>query len=209
MPGKNPDTDELLASASRGDASARQQLLVRHRRRLKKMVRLHMDRRLAPRIDPSDVVQEALAEAAQELSDYLAERPIPFYPWLRKIAWERLVKLHRRHLRARKRNVGREEPGILNLPDESAVQLAGRLLDLGSSPSKHLLREELHARVQTALDQLPDRDREVLVLRYLEQLSTKETAAVLGISESAVKTRHLRALVRLRERLGADLEDDL
>src|SRR5262249_33288078 len=154
-------------------------------------VRLHMDRRLAPRVDPSDVVQEALAEAAQELSDYLEERPIPFYPWLRKIAWERLVKLHRRHLHARKRTANREDRGILNLPDESAVELAGRLLDLGSSPSKHLLREELRARVRAALEQLPERDREVLVLRYLEQLSTKETAAVLGINEPAVKTRHL------------------
>jgi RNA polymerase sigma-70 factor (ECF subfamily) len=208
MPAKNPDTDELLASASRGDASARQQLLVRHRRRLKKMVRLHMDRRLASRFDPSDVVQEALAEAAQELSDYLEERPVPFYPWLRKIAWERLVKLHRRHLYAHKRTARREEPGILNLPDDSAVELASRLLDLGSSPSKHLLREELRARVQAALARLSDHDREVLVLRYLEQLSTKETAAVLGINESAVKTRHLRALVRLRERLGADLESE-
>jgi RNA polymerase sigma-70 factor, ECF subfamily len=209
MPSKNPDTDELLANASRGDASARQQLLVRHRRRLKKMVRLHMDRRLAPRVDPSDVVQEALAEAAQELSGYLEERPIPFYPWLRKIAWERLVKLHRCHLHARKRTARREEPSILNLPDESAVELAGRLLDLGSSPSKHLLREELRARVRAALESLKPADREVLVLRYLEGLSNSEAAAVLGIGESAVGMRHLRALERLRNLLGEDAEEDL
>ena len=52
--------------------------------------------------------------------------------------------------------------------------------------------------IEQALDQLPPRDREVLVLRHLEQLSTSETAAVLGVSEGAAKLRHLRALERLR-----------
>jgi RNA polymerase sigma-70 factor (ECF subfamily) len=75
----------------------------------------------------------------------------------------------------------------------------------GSSPSERLLREELRGRVQAALGQLSPRDREVLVLRHLEQLSTKEIAAVLGITPGAVKTRHLRALERLRSLLGDDL----
>jgi RNA polymerase sigma-70 factor (ECF subfamily) len=164
-----------------------------------------MDRRLAARIDPSDVVQEALAEAGQRLDDYLRDRPLPLYPWLRQFAWDRLVEAYRRHVAAGKRSVRREEPGILDLPDESAVELAGRLLDLGSSPSAHLLRDELRRRVREALGQLAAPDRQLLELRHLEQLSTRDTAAVLGISEGAVKTRHLRALQRLRRLLGEDL----
>jgi DNA-directed RNA polymerase specialized sigma24 family protein len=62
-----PDTDQLLADASRGDAAARDRLLERHRRRLRQLVAVRMDRRLAARVDPSDVVQEALAEAAAVL----------------------------------------------------------------------------------------------------------------------------------------------
>jgi RNA polymerase sigma-70 factor (ECF subfamily) len=62
-------------------------------------------------------------------------------------------------------------------------------------------------RVRAALAQLAERDREVLVLRYLEQLSTREIAEVLGIPEGTVKSRHLRALERLRGLLG-DLEDE-
>ena len=132
-----PDTEQLLEQARQGDGGARQQLLARHRERLRRMVRVHLDRRLAARVDPSDVVQEALAEAAGKLSDYLRERPIPFYPWLRRLAWERLVKLHRRHIRTRKRSVTSEEAGALGLPDESALELASRVAGSGSSPSKH------------------------------------------------------------------------
>jgi RNA polymerase sigma-70 factor (ECF subfamily) len=197
-----PDTDFLVERARRGDASARQELLARHRDRLRRMVGVHLDRWLAARVDPSDVVQEALAEAANRLSDYLRERPIPFYPWLRQLAWDRLIELQRRHVGAARRSVAREEPGVLNLPDESAAELAERLVDHASSPSEHALREELRARVRRALERLAPGDREVLVLRHLEQLSTAETASVLGLSQAAVKSRHLRALQRLRGALG-------
>src|SRR5215831_17317260 len=97
----NPNTEQLLEQASRGDTAARD--------RLRSMVRVRMDRRLAARIDPSDVVQEALADAAGKLTDYLRRRPLPFYPWLRRLAWERLLALHRRHVRAGCRSVAREE----------------------------------------------------------------------------------------------------
>jgi RNA polymerase sigma-70 factor, ECF subfamily len=91
-----PDTEELLDRAGTGDRAARQALLARHRGRLRQMVALRIDRRMAARVDPSDVVQEALAVAERSLSDYLKDRPLPFYPWLRQFAWERLIQLHRR-----------------------------------------------------------------------------------------------------------------
>ena len=87
----NPDTDLLLDRAAAGDGRARQELLARHRKRLRRMVALRLDRRLAARVDPSDVVQEALADAARKLDGYLRDRPLPFYPWLRQLAGERLV----------------------------------------------------------------------------------------------------------------------
>src|SRR5437763_14614661 len=93
-----PDTEELLRRAGDGDAAARQQLLARHRDRLRRMVAVRLDQRLAARVDPSDVVQEALIEADRKLDDYLEQRPVPFYPWLRRLAWEQLVKLHERHV---------------------------------------------------------------------------------------------------------------
>jgi RNA polymerase sigma-70 factor, ECF subfamily len=207
-PAAEPDTEHLIERAGRGDDDARQQLLVRHRERLRRMVAVRLDRRIVARVDPSDVVQEALAEADRKLSEYLRERPLPFYPWLRRIAWERLVKLHRRHLRARKRSITREEPGVLALPDESALELAGRLIDSGTGPGERLVRDELRGRVQTALARLAERDRELLVMRYLEGLSMKEIAAALEITVGAVKMRHVRALEALQRLLASEYGED-
>jgi RNA polymerase sigma-70 factor (ECF subfamily) len=91
------------------------------------------------------------------------------------------------------------------LPDHSTLDLARRLLATGTSPSRRLIRDEMRARVRSALGRLDPRDREVLVLRYLEGLTTDEIAAVLGVRSGAVKMRHLRALERLRGMLDGEL----
>jgi RNA polymerase sigma-70 factor (ECF subfamily) len=165
-----PDTGELIEHAGQGDATALPQLLVRHRARLLKMVAVRLDRRLVARVDPSDVVQEALAEAAQHFDEYLRTRRLPFSAWLRQFAWERLVKLHRHHVRAQKRSILREEAWSMPLPDDSVVRLARRLLASGTSPSQALIQDELRQRLRAALNQLAPHDREILVMRNLEQL---------------------------------------
>ena len=97
----------------------------------------------------------------------------------------------------------------LGLPDQSAMMLANRLIASGTSPSRHAIREETRDRVRAALDELTPRDREVLVLRFLEQLSTAETAAVLEIGEGAVRSQLMRAVVRFRNLLDdAEVEED-
>lgn len=184
------DSDELLRRTAGGDPAALDQMLVRHLERLRKMIARRLDQRLAARLDPSDVMQDVLAEAASRLPKYLRDRPIAFYPWLRQIAVERLIELHRHHVQAQRRSVGREETG---LADGSTDELAGRLAASTSSPSQHLMRQEAREQVRQALNRLPPDDREVLELRHVEQLSGAETAAVLGISPGAARVRHLRA----------------
>jgi RNA polymerase sigma-70 factor (ECF subfamily) len=196
----DPDIDRLIEQARRGDEAARQALLGQHRDRLRRMVAVRLDPRVAPRVDPSDVVQEALVAAAELLPDYLQKQPIPFYPWLRRLAWERLVKLHRQHVTTEKRTVAREV--VLELPDGSVNVLARLVVANTTSPSDQAVRKEVQARVRAALNELGARDREVLILRYLEQLSAAEIATVMGSTPGAVKVRHLRALERLRARLG-------
>ena len=199
-----PEVDELITLADGGDREARQLLLASHQARLRQMVALRIDRRLAARFDPSDVVQEALADAGEALSEYLRLRPLPFYAWLRRFAWDRLVELHRRHVLAQRRSVAREEPGAIAWTDPSAVALADHLVASGTSPSRFLDRKELRERVQAALALLPPRDREILVLLYMEELSAAEIGGVLGMTEGAVRTRHVRALERMRSLMPAD-----
>jgi RNA polymerase sigma-70 factor, ECF subfamily len=199
-----PEVDELFERAARGDDAARHQLLAQHRDRLKRMVAVHLDRRLAARVDPSDIVQEALLEAHREFSDYLRRRPLPVFPWLRQFAWDKLLKCHRAHIKVQKRSIGREQRWELDLPDESAMQLAHRLIAVGTSPSRRLIRDELRQRVRAALETASPRDREILVIRHLEEMSAAEIAATLGITERAAKARHTRALERLRSMLGED-----
>src|SRR5579871_4053174 len=112
-----PDTEELVLLAREGNEAARDNLLAVHRDRLRRMVAVRMDQRLMARLDPSDVVQEALLDAAGKLPDYLREQPIPFYPWLRRVTWEVLSKLHRKHLHSRKRSVVREQSRGVALSD--------------------------------------------------------------------------------------------
>jgi RNA polymerase sigma-70 factor, ECF subfamily len=195
------ETRYLIERAECGEHAARQQLLERYRGYLRRMISVRLDRRLAARVDPSDVVQDTLIEAARRLDDYLRERPLPFYGWLRQLAGERLIDTHRRHVTSQRRTIAMEQKAP-ELPDASADKLIQKLLAADTSPSNHLIRKERHERLREALASLPQRDREVVVMRHLEQLSTAEIAAMLEISEPAVKSRLLRALIRLRDQIG-------
>jgi RNA polymerase sigma-70 factor (ECF subfamily) len=191
-----PRTDELIRQAAT-DVNAFEQLLVRHQDRLRRMVAVRIDGRLKARLDPSDVVQDVLAEAAKLLPDYLAEKPIAFYPWLRQLAWERVVHLHRTHIAAQRRSVNREQQFNVPLAGESTMLLAEVLADSQSSPSRKMERRQMKEKIKIALESMRGHDRELLVLRYLEQLSFREISEVLGSTEPAIKSRHVRALQRL------------
>jgi len=196
-------TQSLLDQARQGDDDARLSLLERYRDYLRRMVAVRLDRRLAPRVDASDVVQETLALASRRMDDYLRDQPVPFLGWLRQLAAESIKDTHRRHIFSQRRSVDRETHDA-ELPDESAVQLGQRLMARDTSPSNRMIRQERRDQVKTALAEMSPRDREILVMRYLEHLDGAGIAEALGITEGAVKVRLLRALQRMRGRLRTD-----
>lgn len=196
---------DLLHSASLGDRAAQEAVLEHYRGRLLAMIAMRLDRRVAARLDPSDIVQEAMQAAHHRLPEYFADPQLPFYPWLRRIAWDRLVDNYRQHIGAQRRSVLKEQNGAPDLNDESVAELARGIAASSLNPGRRAMQVEMEARTQTALLELRPHDREVLVLRYLEQLEVEEIAAVLGISQTAVTSRHLRALQRLRRLLGDEL----
>ena len=197
-------TTQLLDRAAHNDGAAVSELMTRHRSRIRAMVAIRMEQALQSRFDPSDVVQDTLIEATRKLPQYLEHRRIGFYPWLRDIAVNRLIELHRRHVRAVKRSTMREHPQPYGLSDESCFSLAERLVDSGANPSHRLQRSEARQRVKQALLQLSDDERELLVLKYLEELTANEIAEVIEVTQRTFWRRHGRAI----ERLGLLLERD-
>lgn len=202
---RGPETELLMHRAAAGDEVARAELLERYRGRLRRMVGIRMDKRIAARVDPSDVVQEAMKVAVARLPEYFADPQLAFYPWLRRIAWDRLLDMYRTHLEAGKRSVLKERTVTPKLNNESVAELAECVVTSDLNPGRRAMLAEMQARMQGALMELKPHDREILVLRYLEQLGVDEIAGVLGISQTAVTSRHLRALQRLRRLLGDDL----
>ena len=145
-------------------------------------------------------MQEAHLEAFRRLNTYLKERPMPFRLWLRQIAYARILKAWRHHRGTARRAVDREVP----LPERSSLVLAQQLLAGGSTPSQRLDRRELAQRLRQAIAQLPQSDREVILMRHFEGLGNQEVAAALELSEAAASMRYLRALRRLRQELVGD-----
>ncbi len=193
------DDAPLLDRIAAGDATAVQPLLRHYRARLRRMVQYRLDTRVTARIDASDVVQEAMWAATVAIQDYAQQRPVAFYVWLRRIAWERMIDMQRQHLDAQRRSVLREEQPPNSFSHASLCELACNLVCDGPAPSHNLHRKEANERLTLALNQLEPGQREVILLRYLEQLSLADTAAVLNITVDAVKMRQLRAMRRLRE----------
>src|SRR5207249_7746576 len=106
--GNSDETDQMLQRVAQGDRQEWGTLLERHRTRLRRMVALRLDRRLQGRVDASDVIQEAFLEASVRLPEYLRQPTMPFFLWLRFLAGQQLLELHRHHLGAQMRDAGRE-----------------------------------------------------------------------------------------------------
>jgi RNA polymerase sigma-70 factor (ECF subfamily) len=192
-------TEQLLQQAQAGDGRAFEDLFARHRAYLHQVVALRLDPRLRPRVDPSDIVQEAQLEAYRRFGDFLQRRPMAFRLWLRKTTYERLIMLERYHRHSERRSVDQE----VGLPDGSAFALVQHLFAGGSSPSRRLEQSETARRVRDVLAQLSENDREILLMRNLEALSNHEVAEVLQIEPVAASQRYGRALIRLRKLLVA------
>jgi RNA polymerase sigma-70 factor (ECF subfamily) len=200
---ESADLPQLLVQAAAGDETALTQLFYRYRKPLKQMVRLRLNRQLQGRIDDSDIVQEAYLEATQRLPDYLANRPLPFFLWLRHITGEKLIDAHRRHLGAQIRDANQEVSLHRGpMPAASSGSLAAQLLGQLTSPSQAAIKAETRLRVQEVLNGMDPLDREILALRHFEQLTNTEVAATLEMNESTASSRYLRALKRLKDELS-------
>ena len=193
------ETRELLQHARHGNGDAVNRLLERHRNTLRRMVEIRLHRGVARRVDASDVVQDALFDASRRLAEYLREPRMPFHAWLRQLARDRLADAYRRQL-ALKRDIAREE--AIPVDWHSSLDPAAQISDVELTPMALLLKRELAARFNAAVERLAEDSREIILMRHGEQLTNVQAAELLGLSEPAAGMRYLRALRQLKTLLG-------
>ncbi len=202
MNSQDPQTDpenewKLLVSDQSQPTADWNEITLRHRDRLRRMVEVRMHPRLQGRVDASDVIQETFIEAARVLNNGKQNQDIPVYLWLRRLANQKLIQAHRQHLQATGRDARREQVQTIQ-PEASSVSIARFLIGNFTSPSMQAVRSERESNLQQCLDQMEPLDREILALRHFEQLSGPESAEILGVSHDAVKKRYIRALEKLQ-----------
>ena len=193
------DNADEFCQLSKGREAAVAELFGRYREKLQRMIAFRLDRRIVGKVDGDDILQDAYLETVRRIQDYLDQPSVPFFVWLRQITKQVLIDTHRRYVDAQMRDVNLEvalDRG--GTPDTSSSGLLAQLADSLTTPSQCAVREETIVALRSALDQLEEIDREVLVLRHLEELSNHEVAQVLGIDKYAASKRYLRALDRLR-----------
>ena len=191
---------ELEQRAKSGDTAALAELFERSRERLRKMIDLRMDERVSQRVDPSDVLQEAYVDLADQLANYVKDPKLPFFIWMRRITGLRLAKVHREHLDVAKRDIGREVSLHRGpLPQVTSFALASRLVGNVTAPEDRAIRAERQLKLEEVINTMAEDDREIIALRHFEQMTTQEVAAALEITEAAAGMRYLRAVRRLQK----------
>ncbi len=169
-------------------------------RRLAPLLEAHAEFRLGAlrrTCEPVELVQEAWLVALPRLPELAsrADRCTPvLLAFLTTTIVQRIYNLAKKQARERER-----------LDDVGVSKVAADV----SGVVTHALRRERRDSVRTALDELSPDDRQVILLRGIEQQPTKTASVVLGISEDAVSKRYRRALQRLRDRLPGSVFDEL
>jgi RNA polymerase sigma-70 factor (ECF subfamily) len=180
---------QLVAAAKAGDLSAFDQLVSRYERKIFRLT-MHITQN---REDAEDAMQEAFLKSYEHLPNFQGDSR--FYTWLVRIAVNQaLMKLRKR----RPNQVSLDEP--VETEDDL---VAHQIQDWGPSPEQRYAQTELHEILSRAIAQLGPDYRTVFTLRDVEGISTGETAQLLSISVPAVKTRLLRARLKLRAILSA------
>lgn len=193
---------ELLLRVKSGDQQALAKLFSLHRDRLWQVINFRIDARLRGRVDADDILQEAYLDAAQRIQHYLDNSTQTFFIWLRLIANQTLIDVHRRHLGAQMRDASRDMSIHAHYANATSMSIASQLLGHLASPSQVAMRDEVSLQLNQAIESMEPIDREVLALRHFEELTNSEVAEVLNIQQKAASIRYRRALKRLKEVLA-------
>jgi RNA polymerase sigma-70 factor (ECF subfamily) len=202
MTSEGNSTSVLLRRVRGGDSQALDDLFARYRHRLRRMVRLRLDRRLHGRVDPSEVVRLAQADAARRAAEYDSASAASFFLWARAVTGQRLQALHQDLLGPQMGEAGHEVSLYRGaLPQANSASLAAQLLGRLTA-TQAAQQAEKQVRLQEALNDMDPLDREILALRHFEELSNDEAAVVLGIDPAAASNLYIGVLKRIKDVLS-------
>jgi RNA polymerase sigma-70 factor (ECF subfamily) len=185
-------------------ADARGDPLTRYRDYLRLLARLHLDPRLQAKLDPSDVVQEALLKAHAGLAQFRGRDDAELAGWLRKILANTLAELARRYDTGA-RDVGRER-SLKAALEESSVRLEHWLAADQSEPGQQADRQEQLLRLAEGLARLPEDQRRAVELRHLKGCSLAEVARQMDRSKAAAAKLIFRGVKSLKAQLRGEDE---
>lgn len=195
---------DLQARIRSRDAEALAEFVEAHRPQLMAFIERQLGAALRRKVEPEDVFQETSAEAVRALATAeLGDREI--FSWLCQIAERRIIDLARRFFGAKKRDAGREVPLGAGGDDTERPGLINMLVASMTTPSKAFSRNAREAKLQAAIEKLPEQQRDALRMRYVENLPSKEIADRLGKSDAAIRVMLTRSLKKLQELLAGDI----
>lgn len=201
------DSEKFRERLINGDQEALAELFAQQRQRLSRIVHFRIDKRILGRVDPEDILQDAFVDASKRLAHYSEQKKFSPFVWIRMMVGQTLIDVHRRHLAAQQRDAGREISIDRNpFPQSTSVCIADFLSAHITTPSMIVGRKEQQVKLHEAVESMDEIDREVLALRHFEELSNKEVAEVLAITQKTASIRYVRAIARLKTVL-ADVPD--
>lgn len=200
----DPCLEQLVRESAGGDRESFDRITRRFHARIQSLVRLRIGPSLRRRVDVDDVVQETFLRAFRAIDSVRWEGERAFQGWLCTIAERTCTDTLRQHVLAEKQSIEREvRLPTTPVPGEShAHQLLDLLSLTQTRPSGHLRREERLGRLERAMDSLPARHREVLLLSVVQRMPTQEVARRLEMTSQAVCMLRTRALRKLRDLFG-------
>ena len=184
------DDMAVARAVAAGDRAAFEHLMRRHNRRLFRLARAA----LRNDAEAEEALQDAYLSAHRAIAGYRGEASLA--TWLSRLVLNAC--------RGRLRRAARRENVVPMVPlDDVETSMAD---DADHRPERAAVRAQMRELVERTLDRLPEDFRVVFVLRAVEEMSVEETAAVLGIPEATVRTRHFRARSLLRESLSREID---
>lgn len=195
--------DDLIDRVRTGDTNALAQLLEADRPRLLGVVERQMGDKLRRKVDPEDVLQDAITHC---LKAFVEIDPADIDPiaWIHQVCERRVIDAHRHFFDAQKRDAGREVPLQGGRSTESNPALIDMLINSFTTPSQAFARGQREQKLLEAMQKLSAEQRDVLRMRYVEELPTKQIAERFNKSDGAIRVMLTRSVKQLEKLLATE-----